>query len=187
MKGAWHHNTPYEGAQGEKALPPAAPAAAGSSPEISAALQIAVKEKVDLDAAKEEIKKLKSKLLGGGGGGGVLHTSHTDTPAFPETWKAPASAQVKTQAKGKTHELKFAHTQGKQGQQLRMLQASSHTRSLPAAAYTRSLPWRRAMRVLPVPNDTFATALKRFFAAGEEHGLVKAKQVPYVVVASAYL
>ena len=110
MKGAWHHNTPYEGGQGEKALPPAAPAAAGSTPEVSAALQIAVKEKVDLDAAKEEIKKLKSKLLGGGGG--VLHTSHTDTPAFPETWKAPASAQVKTQAKGKTHELEFARGPG---------------------------------------------------------------------------
>ena len=185
MKGAWHHNTPYEGGQGEKALPPAAPAAAGSTPEVSAALQIAVKEKVDLDAAKEEIKKLKSKLLGGGGG--VLHTSHTDTPAFPETWKAPASAQVKTQAKGKTHELEVAHKQGKHGQQLRMLPASSHTRSLPASAHTRSLPWRRATRVLPVPNDTFATALKRFFAAGEEHGLVKAKQVPSGVDASAYL
>jgi len=230
MKGAWHHNTPYEGAQGEKALPPASQGAAGSSPEISAALQIAVKEKVDLDAAKEEIKKLKSKLLGGGGGG-VLHTRQTVTPAFPETWKAPEemlgkgvikrartqkkhlvpdafsvaqdklnekrkqwaeknagngdevpsyiqeaaerrayeTAHGKTEAKGKTHQLQFAHKQGKQGQQLRML------------------PWRRAVRVLPVPNVNFATALKRFIAAGEEHGLVKAAQVPSVVVAFAYL
>ena len=59
MKGAWHHNAPVEDGERAQVVQPRNTLAQGDD---SAALQLAVKEKVDLDAAKAEIKNLKKKM-----------------------------------------------------------------------------------------------------------------------------
>eukprot|EP00802_Teleaulax_amphioxeia_P008543 Tamp_08552.p1 GENE.Tamp_08552~~Tamp_08552.p1 ORF type:complete len:754 (+),score=210.96 Tamp_08552:66-2264(+) len=190
MKGAWHHNAPYVGGQGAQALPPAAlaspppPAAASlgaNSPTASAALQLAVKEKVDLDAAKAEIKTLKSKLQhssskkmdapAASSAQGVAQAQQTQQRQSSQLAKVDSASEVHPQA---AKARQFAR---KNGQQLRMFPAWT-----PSAT-----PWRRANHVFPVrvraaavrpvksaagADEQFSAVLKRFLAVGEEHGLV---------------
>ena len=186
MKGAWHHNAPYEGGEGAQALHRDAPPALAKSkdaaaPEKEAALQLAVKEKVDLDAAKPEIKMLKDKLAG----------------KLGASAKNSAQQQLKQQVKEKLDKVKkaakasrpFSHSHG---QQLRMMQMQQPQ---PRLMHMQPQPWRRAVRVLPVrmmqaervapkaapkkpaaakaSNAQFQAALNRFITAGKEAGLVK--------------
>lgn len=160
MKGAWHHNGPFEGGEGAEALHPDASAGRGNgaaapdTESTKAALQLAVQEKVDLDAAKTEIKMLKDEMLKD-----KLSGSSSKSAKAP-----PQQQQRKTKAAPKA-------------QQLRMMQMQ------------RPQPWRRAVRVMPVHaqrmaqagaaaklvsepsgNDKFKDALARFIG---QAGLVK--------------
>ena len=107
MKGAWHHNAPVANTQPPPSL--RASSSAGS-PEDAAALRLAVKEKVDLDAAKVEIKSLKDKLARGAGSTGA---------------SAAASGKHETQARAVGGGAKKKENKPQQLRMVRMVQGGS--------------------------------------------------------------
>jgi len=108
MKGAWHHNAPIEDGESAQAALPRDTLAQGQK---RAALQLAVKEKVDLDAAKAEIKKLKEKIA-------------TKSTAAVAGAKAPQDQQEQARVRPDTSR-KAARKAARKPQQLRMVHATS--------------------------------------------------------------
>ena len=158
MKGAWHHNA-RNAPENRQAPPIAAPDAAGSS-QAKTAMQLAVQEKVQLDAAKQEIASLKKKVEAKASAiqnrknaqlSKSLHALHA--------WKENNKASEDSHA---VHsQRRTAVPVVKRGQQLRQsaLQPQSQVRKASSA------PRRAVLDNTPQP-DSFQKALARFLHSG---------------------